>query len=67
MKLNPCLNCTKKNHNKNNPVCRDCDQRIDYVNHLEIKLNGTFCYSESRSASIVAPVSFLSGGALLDV
>ncbi len=67
MKLNPCLNCTKRNHNKNNPICRDCDKRIDYVNHLEIELNGTFSYAENRPAAAIAPMCFLSRGASLDV
>jgi hypothetical protein len=67
MELNPCLNCIRKNQNKNNPICRDCDMRIEYINCLEIKLNGTFSYGESGSAATAAPISFLSSGALLDV
>jgi hypothetical protein len=41
--------------------------RIEYINCLEIKLNGTFSYGESGSAATAAPISFLSSGALLDV
>ena len=67
MELNPCLNCIRKNQNKNNPICRDCNMRIEYVNRLEIKLNGTFSYGENRAAVSVAPISFLSRGASLDV
>ena len=67
MELNPCLNCIRRNQNKNNPICRDCDMRIEYVNYLETKLNGTFSYGESGSAATAAPISFLSSLALSDV
>lgn len=50
MEPNSCLNCARRNHNKNNPICRDCDKRIEYVNHLEMKLNGTFSYDERERA-----------------
>ena len=46
MDLNPCLNCTRKELNKNNPICRDCKKRIDYVNSLELELNYTASYCE---------------------
>jgi hypothetical protein len=67
MEKNPCLNCAGRNHNKNNPICRDCDKRIEYVNHLEIKLNGTLSYGESGLMAAVAPMSVLCRGASLDL
>ena len=67
MEKNPCLNCTRRNHNKNNPICRDCDKRIEYVNHLEMNLNCTFSYGESWLVATVSPISFLSGGKSLDL
>jgi hypothetical protein len=66
MKTNPCLNCARKNQNKNSPICRDCDKRIEYVNHLEMTLNCTFSYGESWPAAAAAPLSFLRRGASLD-
>lgn len=66
MGLNPCLSCNRKDQNKNNPVCRDCDKRIEYVNRLEMELNFTFCYSETGPAAALTPMSFLAKGASLD-
>ena len=66
MELKPCLSCNRKDQNKNNPVCRDCDKRIEYVNHLEMKLDCTFCYGESGTTAAVTPRSFLSKGVTLD-
>ena len=65
MELNPCLSCTRKDQNKNNPICRDCNKRIEYVNHIEIKLDCTFCYGESRATADITPRSFLSRGVTL--
>jgi uncharacterized paraquat-inducible protein A len=64
---NPCLNCAGRNHNKNNPICRDCDKRIEYVNHLELKLNFTFSNGESLPTATVAPLSVLGRWASLDL
>ena len=46
MDLNPCLNCSGRDQNKNNPICRDCDQRIHYVNRLELTLNFSASYGD---------------------
>ena len=67
METNPCLNCARRNHNKNNPLCRNCDKRIDYVNHLEMNLNYPFSYGDSGPTATVASLSFLSRGASLDL
>jgi hypothetical protein len=67
METNPCLNCARRNYNKNNPICRDCDKRIEHLNHLEIKLNGTLSYGESGLMAAVAPISVLCRGASLDL
>ena len=67
MEKNPCLNCVRRNHNKNNPICRDCDKRIEYVNQLELKLNFTFSNGESLPTATVAPLSFLGRWASLDL
>jgi len=51
MELNPCLSCIKKDQNKNNPVCRDCNKRIDYVNGLERNLNFTASHGDCQFTS----------------
>ena len=63
MELNPCLSCSGKDRNKNNPNCLRCEKRLEYVNHLDMNLNFTFCYGESGA---VAAMPVLSRGALLD-
>lgn len=35
MKVSPCVQCALLSRNKNNPVCRDCIKRIQYVMALE--------------------------------
>jgi len=48
MEPNPCLNCTGRDQNKNNPICRDCDKRIEYVNCLERNLNFSASYGDCQ-------------------
>ena len=57
MEANPCSDCTRRNHDKNNPVCRDCDKRVDYVKRLELKLN--FIASCGDSQPLAHQVSYL--------
>jgi hypothetical protein len=59
MDLNPCLECARKNMNKNNPVCRDCNKRVDYVNTLESRLNFTASYGQDELPT--HRISFISG------
>ena len=63
MEINPCLSCSGKDRNKNNPTCLHCEKRLEYVNHLGTNLNFTFCTGESGA---VAAMPVLSGGASLD-
>jgi hypothetical protein len=58
MEINPCLNCIKKDHCKNNPICRDCEKRIDYIKCLDLKLN--FCASYSENQRPEHRISFFS-------
>jgi hypothetical protein len=60
MELNPCLECARKDMNKNDPICRDCDKRIEYVNRLALDLNYTASYSHDRLP--VHGISLVSGG-----
>jgi hypothetical protein len=60
MELNPCLECTRKNQNKNNPICRDCYKRVDYVNRLELNLNNTASYGDDQPSA--HRISLVSGG-----
>ena len=66
MELNPCLSCHRKDQNKNNPICLHCEKRLEYVNHLEMRLNFTLSYGESGPVAALAPMSFLSRGASMD-
>jgi hypothetical protein len=66
MELNPCLSCSGKDQNKNNPICIHCEKRLEYVNQLEMKLNYTFSYGESGPTAGLVPMSLLSKGASLE-
>ena len=39
----PCLTCSRKDEDKNNPYCRDCSRRIVYLNNLtrDLEYTGT--------------------------
>ena len=50
MKPNPCLSCTGEKKDKNNEVCRDCERRIEYINHLDLELNYFLSYGEIQPA-----------------
>jgi hypothetical protein len=67
MEPNPCLSCTSKDQNKNNPTCLLCEKRLEFVNHLEMKLNGTLSYGESGLVAAEAPMSVSYRGASLDL
>jgi hypothetical protein len=58
MKLSPCLNCSRRNQNKNHPVCRDCNKRVQYVHSLEEKLNFTASYGDNPPSE--PRISYLS-------
>lgn len=66
MEINPCLSCNGKDRNKNNPICLNCEKRLEYVNHLEIELNYTFSYGESGPMAGLGPMSLLSRGLSLE-
>jgi hypothetical protein len=60
MEFNPCLECDRKNQNKNHPVCRDCDKRVAYVSRLALTLSYTATYEHDRIP--VQQISFVAGG-----
>ena len=60
MESNPCLSCSGKDQNKNNPNCINCDKRIEYINDLAMKLNYSLSYGESGPTAALAPMSFIS-------
>ena len=62
MEPNPCLSCSGRDRNKNNPVCLNCEKRLEYVSHLEMKLNYTFSNGESGPTAGLAPMSVLARG-----
>jgi hypothetical protein len=66
MEINPCLSCSGKDRNKNNPTCLKCEKRHEYVNRLEMKLNFSFSYGESYPEAAVAALPTLSKMPSLD-
>lgn len=51
MKINPCKNCSKIDEDKNNPVCMNCQKRLDYVAFIEQASGGT-CTGSLSPASL---------------
>jgi hypothetical protein len=56
MEISPCLSCSRRNETKNNPVCRDCDKRIEYVQMLEMELSYTSSYGDFQQTSHRIPL-----------
>jgi hypothetical protein len=52
---NPCRQCELKNQDKNNQMCMHCDERLDYVSHLEGELSFGMTNNDQRPASSHLP------------
>jgi hypothetical protein len=56
MKPNPCLSCNRREKDKNNPVCKDCAKRVEYINQLDLELNYIHSYSEIQPSPCPANI-----------
>ena len=43
MQSHPCRECPRLDQDKNNPTCRRCNKRLQYVDELERRLNFSRC------------------------
>ena len=57
MLANPCRSCSRKNKDKNHPVCTQCRRRLDYVAGLDRLLGGPYAYADERIASVELPLT----------
>lgn len=48
----PCLSCDLKNSSKDNPVCKDCDARCEYVRFLNGATSPIFTNSTKKGATV---------------
>jgi len=51
MNCHPCRECPMLEKDKNNPTCRDCNKRLQYVDQLERRLEFSRC-AETRPFSL---------------
>ena len=50
MKRHPCRECPMLDQDKNNPTCRSCNKRLQYVAELERTLDFSRCSCNQRRA-----------------
>lgn len=67
MQCHPCRECPMLDQDKNNPTCRDCNKRLQYVDQLERRLDFSRCAGNrqfSPGGSIPLPRAALGCGSL---
>jgi hypothetical protein len=55
MPISPCLSCALKDGDKNNRRCRNCRQRLTYLQRLTRQLEFSACYTAAHEHALHLP------------